>query len=231
MQAVKYAIDGALSNGEISGTGVIRVGADAGVGELEVQFDQRPTGWDPRTLVLMCCSRAVGMSARESAGATSLLSASGGVTTIGVDLPALPRRAALTDERGKLRAEVSASSRTDWASSQPYDLSTVLDGFSRMEPGHSGLASVDSVTGVMLQSGTYLLTVTTSYQVRTEEDEQLFGTTFYPHYLPAPHATLARPQAFSLDVEELSWDGRTMCARTRAEVAPLRAEQPVVTAA
>lgn len=98
---------------------MMRVGADDGAGELEVEFAERPVGWDPRTIVLMCCSRAVGVPAREDDGAASLLRVSGGKTTIGIDLPNFPRRAALTDESGQLRAEVSASSRTDLADQQP----------------------------------------------------------------------------------------------------------------
>lgn len=227
---MSYSIDGHLRPGSISGRGTMRVGADAGAGELEVEFAERPLGWDPRTIVLMCCSRAVGMPAREDGGAASLLRISGGRTTIGIDLPNFPRRAALTDESGQLRAEVSAASRTDLADQQPYDCSTVIGGFSRMEPGDDGLAVVESVTGVMQQSGPRLVTVTTTYQVRTEQGELLTGTTFYPHYLPNPQAALAGPQAFSLDVEELTWDGRTMYARARACVAQLHAVFPTMAA-
>lgn len=221
MLSASYSIVGNLEGSPIEGHGVIRADPHQGLGEIEVKFQKRPRLWDPRTIVLCCCSRAIGAPARQSYGAASLLDLSGGFITIGEDLQGVCRRASIVDDEGLLRAEISATSLTNLSGDNPYDRSRVVGGFSRMEPGASGVAAIETVSGIMLQCSPHLVTLTTTYDIVCEDGSTLHGTTYYPHFLPRPVGTMVAPQHFELQVEELSFDNETMFARTYASVTPI----------
>jgi hypothetical protein len=60
---------------------------------MEISFEKLPDGWDPRTIVLMCCDRAVVMASRETDGAVCMYRASGGYLNHTCALaPGSPRR-------------------------------------------------------------------------------------------------------------------------------------------
>ncbi len=54
----EYCIEGHVNGRHVLGTGTGRIDTASGVSEMEVTFERITEGWDPRTIVLMCCDRA-----------------------------------------------------------------------------------------------------------------------------------------------------------------------------
>jgi len=214
----EYRIDGNINGSAILGIGEAEIDEFTGKATLEVHFSDRPRAWDPRTLLLMCCSRAPAMASCESGEALSLLRLSGGLVTIGKELEGVCRRAALVDSNGRLVADVSALSETSFGGSSPFDRSTLLGRYADLEPGVSGIAEIHRVSGVMLPVGPHMVSLTTQYEVTLETGVKAHGFTHYPHYLPRPAEPLLWPQAFRLDVLSCEWHSNVLYLATRSFV-------------
>ena len=217
-----YRIDGFINGAEILGEGVARINTTTGNAELEVAFKKRPDAWDPRTIVLMCCSRAPGMPSREDdTDARSLMRLSGGIVSIGKEISGARRTAVILNQGGRALADISASSRTNLASPRSYDHSTVHGSYCSLEPGKNGIAKIVSVRGVMLGAGPHLVTLTTNYELILETGETVYGATYYPHYLPNPKEVLPRPQSFALNVLECTFAENLLYVTTQSTVASI----------
>jgi hypothetical protein len=55
-----------INGRSLLGLGAGKTDPATGVSEMEISFEKLPDGWDPRTIVLMCCDRAVVMASRET---------------------------------------------------------------------------------------------------------------------------------------------------------------------
>lgn len=221
-----YRIEGNINGRVLLGIGVGKTNPATGVSEMEVYFEQLPIGWDPRTIVLMCCDRATVMASREKNGAVGMYRASGGYMTIGRHLVNGLRWGMMRDAEGQVMVDVRASSETDFRDNHPFDNSRVEGGVSHIKRGVNGIAEVRPFSGVMMQAGPKLVTVTTNYEAVLEDGSTLFGTTFYPHYLPEQRVELPAIQLLSVSVEQ-EFDGRYLRVRTESEVSVLT-EQPKV---
>jgi hypothetical protein len=189
---------------------------------LEVSFELLPEGWDPRTIVLMCCDRAVVMASREAGGAVGMFRASGGYLTIGRDLVNSHRWGMMRDIDGLIMVDVRASSVTDFRDDAGrYDHSRIEGGVSHLRRGANGIAQVRPFTGVMVQAGPRLVTVSTNYEAVLEDGSTLYGTTFYPHYLPHQEVELRGVQLLSVVSVDQEFDGRRLWVRTVSAVSPL----------
>ncbi|GAA3727936.1 hypothetical protein HDA32_000264 [Spinactinospora alkalitolerans] len=217
----RYRIEGDINSRAVLGVGSGYTDPVAGTSEMEVRFERLPSGWDPRTIVLMCCERATVTCSRESDGAVGMFQASGGYLTIGRDLVKVERRGTMRNAEGQIMVDVHASSVTDFRGEHRYDHSRIEGGTSHIHYGENGIAEVRPFTGVMMQAGPNLITVTTSYEAVLEDDSTLYGTTFYPHYLPQQRVQLPGLQLLSLVSIEQEFDGRTLWVRTESEVTPL----------
>jgi len=224
-----YRIEGHINGRNILGTGVGTIDPGAGVSEMEVHFDRLPDGWDPRTIVLMCCDRAMVMASREDGGAVGMLRASAGHLTIGRDLVNGLRWGMMRDEAGQVMVDVRASSETDLRGDQPFDSSRVEGGISHLRRGVNGIVRIAPFSGVMMQAGPRLVTVTTSYEALLEDGTTLYGSTYYPHYLPAQAVTLPTVQMLHIDAIEQEFDGRNLYSRTTSHVTPM-VEMPTTVA-
>jgi hypothetical protein len=130
-----YRIEGHVNGRHVLGEGSGKIDPSSGVSEMEVTFAKMADGWDPRTIVLMCCDRALIMAAQETAGTVGMYRASGGVLSIGRHLPGNERDSAMRTADGELMAHVRASSETDFRTGQPYDHSRIEGGFSHLRRG------------------------------------------------------------------------------------------------
>ena len=219
-----YRIEGNINGRPVLGLGTGRTDPASGVSEMEVHFEYLAEGWDPRTIVLMCCDRATVMASREIGSAVGMYRASGGYMTIGRDLVNAFRRGLMRDEAGTIMVDVQASSVTDFRHETRYDSSRIEGGISHLRRGVNGIAEVKPFRGVMMQAGPRLVTVTTSYEALLEDGSTLYGTTFYPHFLPEQQAQVPGFQTLSVTSVEQEFDGRNLWVRTTSEVSPLSAE-------
>lgn len=214
-----YRIEGNINGRSVLGLGSGRTDPTRGVSEMEVNFELLADGWDPRTIVLMCCDRATVMASREVGDAVGMYRASGGYMTIGRDLVNAYRRGIMRDESGRIMVDVQASSVTDFRHENRYDASRIEGGISHLVRGVNGIAEVRPFRGVMMQAGPRLITVTTSYEAVLEDGSVLYGTTFYPHFLPNQSVELNGYQVLAVTSVEQEFDGRTLWVRTESEVA------------
>jgi hypothetical protein len=217
----EYRIEGHINSRALLGAGAGNTDPVAGTSEMEVRFERIPEGWDPRTIVLMCCERATITTARSVDGAVGMFEASGGYLTIGRDLIKADRRGLMRDVEGRVMVDVRASSVTDFRGDVRYDHSRIEGGVSHVRHGENGIADIRPFAGVMVQAGPRLITVTTNYEAVLEDGTTLYGTTFYPHYLPQQQTELPGLQLLSVLSVQQEFDGRTLWVRTEAEVTPL----------
>ncbi|MGH4017295.1 MAG: hypothetical protein ACRDSL_25895 [Pseudonocardiaceae bacterium] len=61
-----YRIEGHVNGRHVLGRGSGQIDPSTGVSEMDVRFERMAEGWDPRTIVLMCCDRALIMAAQET---------------------------------------------------------------------------------------------------------------------------------------------------------------------
>ncbi|MGH3871780.1 MAG: hypothetical protein ACRDSR_09770 [Pseudonocardiaceae bacterium] len=216
-----YRIAGNINGRLLLGIGAGHMDPTNGVSEMEVRFEKLPDGWDPRTIVLMCCDRATVMASQERDGAIGMYRASGGYLTIGRDLVNGLRWGMMRDRNGQVMVDVRASSVTDFRHIGRYDHSRVEGGISHLRRGVNGIAQVRPFTGVMTQAGPNLITVTTTYEAILEDGSTLYGTTFYPHWLPEQRVVLPGPQLLSVRQIDQDFDGHRLLARTESDVSPL----------
>lgn len=108
-----YRIQGHVNGRTITGRGGGTIDTDTGISEMDVDFSRMADGSDPRTIVLMCCDRALVMSARETADAVGMYRASGGYLTIGRDLAGANRESIMHTGDGRIMAHVRAGSISD----------------------------------------------------------------------------------------------------------------------
>jgi hypothetical protein len=152
-----YRIEGNINGRSLLGLGAGKTDPATGVSEMEISFEKLPDGWDPRTIVLMCCDRAVVMAARETDGAVCMYRASGGYLTIGRDLVNGLRWGIMRDRDGLVMVDVRASSVTDFRHDSHYDHSRVEGGVSHLRRGVNGIANVRSFEGVTCKAAPGLL--------------------------------------------------------------------------
>lgn len=222
-----YRIDGLINAQWLNGAGRGMVDAGTGIGELEVSFSDLPEAWDPRTIVLMCCSTMNVMGTRAVAGAVSFIDASGGRISIGRHVAADIRRAKVVDDSGKVLVDVEATSLGELTGPEPFDHSTVRGGISRLVPGVNGIRDVRRVDGVLQQVSPHQLTLATRYEIALEDDTTAYGHTYYPYYLPEPRAEFAGPQAWRMEQVTQEFDGKTLWVQVLSSTAPLVEERSV----
>ncbi|MGH3711736.1 MAG: hypothetical protein ACRDRQ_27395 [Pseudonocardiaceae bacterium] len=92
---------------------------------------------------------------------------------------------------------------------------------SHLRQGVNGIANVRPFAGVMVQAGPKLITVTTNYEAVLEDGSTLYGTTFYPPYLPHQAVELPGMQLLSVLSIQQDFDGKRLWVRTESEVSPL----------
>ncbi len=147
--------------------------------------------------------------------------ASGGYLTIGRELVNGLRWGIMHDADGLVMVDVRANSVTDFRHDSRYDHSRVEGGVSHLHRGVNGIADVRPFAGVMMQAGPKLITVTTNYEEVLEDGSTLYGTTFYPHYLPHQAGELPGMQLLSVLSVRQYFDGKRLWVKTESEVSPL----------
>jgi hypothetical protein len=216
----EYRIDGHINGRPVLGIGSGRTDPMSGTSEMEVRFEALAEDWDPRTIVLMCCDRATIMASREDEGALGMYRASGGRVTIGRHLIGVNRWGVMRDAEGRVMVDVRASSETDFQTERRFDHSTIEGGVSRLAPGRNGISQVLGVQGVMMQAGPKVVTVTTSYEALLEDCTTLYGTTFYPHFLPEQRVEVPI-QLLRVTTIRQELIGAQLWVRTESAVSPL----------
>ncbi|WP_026455083.1 hypothetical protein [Saccharomonospora iraqiensis] len=216
-----YRIEGHVNGRHVLGRGVGEIDVATGVSEMEVCFERMADGWDPRSIVLMCCDRALVMAARETADTVGMFRASGGVLSIGGHLPGNGRDSVLRTAEGELMAHVRATSTTDFRSGQPFDHSRVEGGISHLRRGVNGIRHIPAFDGVMMQAGPNLVVVTTRFTAELEDGTVIHGSTNYPHYLP--EQTMEIPEHQLLHVESVGQelDGDHLHSTVTTQILPL----------
>lgn len=199
-----YRIEGHVNGRHVLGRGSGEIDPLTGVSEMDVTFAKMADGWDPRTIVLMCCDRALIMAAQETAGTVGMYAASGGVLSIGGHLPGNERDSVMRTADGELMAHVRATSITDFRAEQPYDHSRIEGGFSHVRRGVNGIRNIPAFDGVMMQAGPNLVVVTTRYTAELEDGSTVYGSTNYPHYLPEQVAEIPYYQILRVGSVELA---------------------------
>ncbi len=216
-----YRIRGHVNGRTITGRGAGAIDTDTGTSEMEVDFSRMADSWDPRTIVLMCCDRALVMAAREAAGAVGMYRASGGYLTIGDDLAGANRESIMHTGDGRVMAHVRASSITDFRGGEPFDHSQVDGGISHLRRGINGIHRVPAFEGIMMQAGPGLVVVTTSYRAELEDGSTVYGSTHYPHYLPCQRNQLLGYQLLRVESVSQELDGCHLHSRVQAQVLAL----------
>ena len=226
-----YKIDGHVNGRHILGHGSGRIDPATGVSEMDVTFTKLAEGWDPRTIVLMCCDRALIMAARETAGAVGMYRASGGVLLIGRHLAGNGRDSVMRTADGELMAHVQATSTTDLRAEERYDHSRVEGGFSHLRRGVNGIRHIPSFDGVMMQAGPRLVVVTTRFTAELEDGSTVYGSTNYPHYLPEQAVEIPHYQIVRIESVEQEPDGNHLFSRVITRVLPLASPKDATTGA
>ena len=216
-----YRIEGAVNGRPVLGEGAGSIDPVTGVSEMNVTFEQMADGWDPRTIVLMCCDRALVMAARETAGTVAMLRASGGHLTIGRHLTGNGRESFMRDADGQTMAHVRASSVTDFRSDEAFDHSRIDSGISHLRRGVNGIANIPAFDGIMMQAGPNLVVVTTRFSAELEDGSTIHGTTTYPHYLPEQAIEIPYYQILRVESIEQELDGNHLWSRVTTSVLPL----------
>lgn len=216
-----YRIEGHVNGRHVLGRGQGEIDPNNGVSEMEVTFEQMAEGWDPRTIVLMCCDRAVIMGAQESPGTVGMFRASGGILSIGRDLPGNGRDSFMRTSDGATMAHVRATSFTDFASDDPRDESRIEGGLSYLRRGVNGIKHIPAFDGVMMQAGPNLVVVTTRFSAELEDGSTIHGTTNYPHYLPRQDVPVPYYQLVRVESVEQQLAGNHLYSKVVTRVLPL----------
>lgn len=216
-----YRIEGHVNGRHVLGRGVGEVDPSTGVSEMDVVFERMAEGWDPRTIVLMCCDRALVMAARETTGTVGMYRASGGVLSIGGHLPGNGRDSVMRTADGDLMAHVQATSMTDFRSETPFDHSRIEGGFSHLRRGVNGIKHIPAFDGVMMQAGPNLVVVTTRFSAELEDGSTIYGSTNYPHYLPEQAVDIPYYQILRVEAVEQELDGNHLYSKVTTRVLPL----------
>jgi hypothetical protein len=221
-----YRIEGHVNGRALAGTGVGAVDPHSGTAEVEVTFTDLPTGWDPRTIILMCCNRATVFAPRSINGAATLLEASGGLADIGRSVIGACRWGYMRDAAGIVLADLRASSYTDLRDpTHGFDSSVVEGGISHLHPGTNGIKTIKPFTGVLTQAGPNMVTAHTTYEVELEDGTAGYGSTFYPYHLPDQKVILDKPHLLSVNDIHAEFDGVTAVLRLSATIEPLTGVQ------
>jgi hypothetical protein len=216
-----YQIEGHVNGRHVLGRGAGEVDPSTGVSEMNVTFEQIAEGWDPRTIVLMCCDRALIMAAQETTGTVGMYRASGGVLSIGGHLPGNERDSVMRTADGDLMAHVRAISMTDFRAEQPFDYSRIEGGFSHLRRGVNGISHIPAFDGVMMQAGPNLVVVTTRFTAELEDGTTIHGSTNYPHYLPQQAVEIPYYQILRVEAVQQELDGNHLYSKVITRVLPL----------
>lgn len=216
-----YRIEGHVNGRHVLGRGQGQIDPSTGVSEMDVSFEQMAAGWDPRTIVLMCCDRALVMAAQETTGTVGMYRASGGVLSIGGHLPGNGRDAVMRTADGELMAHVQATSATDFRTKEPFDHSRIEGGFSHLRREVNGIKCIPAFDGVMMQAGPNLVVVTTRYTAELEDGSTIYGSTNYPHYLPEQAVEIPYYQLLRVESVEQELDGNHLYSKVTTRVLPL----------
>jgi hypothetical protein len=216
-----YRIEGHVNGRHVLGQGSGRIDSATGVSEMDVTFEQMPDSWDPRTIVLMCCDRALVMAAQETTGTVGMLRASGGLLSIGRHLPGNSRDSVIRSSSGELMAHVQATSITDFRAAEPFDHSRIEGGFSHLRRGVNGIKRIPGFDGVMMQAGPGLVVVTTRFTAELEDGSTVYGTTNYPHYLPEQAVQVPHYQILRVVSVEQNLTGNHLYSQVTTQVLPL----------
>lgn len=217
----EYRIDGHVNGRHVLGSGQGEIDPDSGVSEMEVTFERMAEGWDPRTIVLMCCDRALIMAAQETPGTVGMLRASGGVLSIGGHLAGNSRESVMRTAGGELIAHVRATSWTDLGGANPSDASRIEGGFSHLRRGVNGIKHIPAFDGVMMQAGPNLVVVTTRFTAELEDGSTIYGSTNYPHYLPRQIVEIPYYQLVRVQSVEQELNGSHLYSKVVTRVLPL----------
>lgn len=216
-----YRIEGYVNGRHVLGRGFGEIDPSTGVSEMSVTFDRMAEGWDPRTIVLMCCDRALIMAAQETAGTVGMFRASGGVLSIGGHLPGNGRDSVMRTADGDLMTHVQATSVTDLRADQPFDHSHVEGGFSHLRRGTNGIRHIPAFDGVMMQAGPNLVVVTTRFAAELEDGTTIYGSTNYPHYLPEQQVEIPYYQIVRVESVQQELDGNYLWSKATTRLLPL----------
>ncbi|MGH8901113.1 MAG: hypothetical protein ACRDYA_05385 [Egibacteraceae bacterium] len=195
---------------------------------MEVRFRRLPDGWDPRTIVLMCCDQSTAMASREEGGAVGMHRASGGHLTSRPVVNGV-RWGLIRGIDGQVMADVWASSETDFRNAEGFHHARIDGGISHLRPGVNGIAAVRPFTGVMMQAGPRLITVTTYYEATLEDGCTVHGTTYHLHFLPEQAVELTSVQLLTMSSVRQEFDGKRLWVKTTSHVTPM-AETPTASA-
>lgn len=216
-----YRIDGHVNGRHVLGRGYGESDPDSGVSEMEVTFDRMAAGWDPRTIVLMCCDRALIMAAQETPGTVGMFRASGGELSIGGQLAGNGRDSVMRTTNGDLMAHVRATSLTNLRSDEPYDHSHIEGGISHLRRGENGIKHIPAFDGVMMQAGPNLVVVTTRFSAELEDGSTIYGSTNYPHFLPEQSVEIPYYQLVRVESVEQELDGNNLYSRVLTRILPM----------
>lgn len=216
-----YQIEGHVNGRNVHGVGRGKIDTKTGISEMDVTFEQMADGWDPRTIVLMCCDRALVMAARETDGTVGIHRASGGHLTIGHHLAGAGRDALMHDGNGQIMAKVHATSATDFRGERGTDHSRIEGGISHLRRGVNGIAHIPAFDGVMMQAGPGLVVVTTRYTAELEDGTTIYGSTNYPHYLPEQAVQMPYYQILRVETVDQELTGNRLRSRVQTSVLPL----------
>lgn|GEM_PF-2775882 len=216
-----YRVEGVVNGRPVLGVGEGVIDTTTGVSEINVEFTHLAEGWDPRTIVLMCCDRALVMAARETPGTVGMYRASGGYLSIGRHLIGNNRETYARAADGRVLAHVRASSVTDFRTDPAIDHSRIEGGVSHLRFGVNGIAHVPAFDGIMMQAGPGLIVVTTRFTALLEDGTSLYGSTTYPHYLPEQSVEVPYYQILRVESVEQEFDGRLLWSRVTTSVLPL----------
>ncbi|WP_116042958.1 hypothetical protein [Amycolatopsis palatopharyngis] len=216
-----YRIEGHVNGRHVLGRGSGEIDPSTGVSEMDVRFERMADGWDPRTIVLMCCDRALIMAAQETMGTVGMYRASGGVLSIGGHLPGNSRDSVMRTADGELMAHVQATSMTDFRAEEAFDHSRIEGGFSHLQRGINGIKHIPAFDGVMMQAGPNLVVVTTRFSAELEDGSTIYGSTNYPHYLPEQAVEIPYYQLLRVESVEQELDGNHLYSKVTTRVLPL----------
>lgn len=188
---VDYELTGCVNNTQIEVKGKGQADFDTGRYEMSLQLPTIPMHWDPAYIILICCDRMLGVSAREAGGAKNIYSISGGDYTI------QDRSGEGFTIDGRKIAHASASSLGYITGNKIVSRSQLLECWVRLNLLEEITKIHQPYYGTMVPFGDDGILVTSSYSFETNQGNTYRGFTNYP-YKSGTKQTIAGPQLLSI---------------------------------
>lgn len=201
---VFYELSG-VANGAplyMSGQGV--VDELTGSYDLDLDIQHFPMGWDPATIILICCDRMLGFGSQAASDAMNLHSRCGDDYTI------LDRSGEGRTTNGRTLFRARASSIGGFENGKIYNRSQIHEATFNLLPEERITEIRAPYTAIIQRMERNVLLMTSTFKFSTNFENDCYGFTNYP-ILSSATKSLSPGQIAIVNIEEVSFS--TKCTK------------------